>query len=93
MSRGGALSRAKNSRGCGSKVSTAGGRRKSSAASHEPKEHRLVAAMHAVEVADRQRDRAVGAGGKSAKEAHVMGTAGSTPYGAWSPAADIEPKY
>jgi hypothetical protein len=24
---------------------------------HEPREHRLVAAMHAVEVADRERDR------------------------------------
>ncbi len=33
VSRGGAASRAKNSRGCGSNVSTAGGRRRSSAAS------------------------------------------------------------
>ena len=56
-SRGGAAAGAKNSRGCGSNVSTAGGNAQVLRGLDQPRQHRLVAAMHAVEVADRQRDR------------------------------------
>ena len=49
------------SRGGGSNVSTAGGSAEVVRGLDEPREHRLMAAMDAVEIADRQRDRRIGA--------------------------------
>ena len=43
----------------------------------EPRKHGLMPAMHAVEIADRQRDRAIGAGRKSAMNPHVVGAPGT----------------
>ena len=52
--RAGARSGAKNSRGCGSNVITAGVERALRAARGDPRQQRLVATVNAVEIADRQ---------------------------------------
>ena len=71
VSRVGALSGAKNSRGCGSNVSTQAGTPRRAGRALQLGQHGLVAEMHAVEIAYGERGRARGRGGNAARESHT----------------------
>ena len=63
---------AKNSRGMRVERQHGGRQREVVGGLDQPREHRLMPAMHAVEIADRQRDRAVRRGRQPAKNPHWL---------------------